>query len=126
VRRSKATAKPTRPAFIAARFAELVTGARRQKMETRTPRVPKFCHRSVRHKLAVKNGRVWIDTTRWPEIRAAVETHSGGLIIDRDGAPVAALSNESSLPKIPSCSPATSNAVSLAAKASTWSLRSRD
>src|SRR5207247_796004 len=30
----------------------------------------------------------------WPEIRAAVETHSGGLIIDRDGAPVAALPNE--------------------------------
>jgi len=30
----------------------------------------------------------------WPEIRAAVETHSGGLIIDRDGAPAAALPNE--------------------------------
>ncbi len=37
---------------------------------------------------------VWIDNARWPEIRAAVETHSGGLIIDRDGAPVAALPNE--------------------------------
>ena len=45
-------------------------------------------------KLAVKNGRVWIDTARWPEIRAAVETHSGGLIIDRAGTPVAALPNE--------------------------------
>jgi hypothetical protein len=42
----------------------------------------------------VKNGRVWIDIARWPDICAAVETHSGGLIIDRDGAPVAALPNE--------------------------------
>ena len=41
-----------------------------------------------------KNGRVWIDTARWPEIRAAVETHSGGLIIDRDSAPGAALPSE--------------------------------
>jgi len=45
-------------------------------------------------KLAVKNGRVWIDTAHWPQMRAVVETHSGGLIIDRDGAPAAALPNE--------------------------------
>ena len=58
------------------------------------PRVPKFVSDSSATRLAVKNGRVWIDTARWPEIRAAVETHSGGLIIDSDGAPVAALPNE--------------------------------
>jgi hypothetical protein len=44
--------------------------------------------------LPVKNGRVWIDTARWTEIRPAVETHSGGLIVDRDGAPVASLPSE--------------------------------
>jgi hypothetical protein len=56
--------------------------------------VPKFVKDPSATKLAVKNGCVWIDTARWREIRAAVETHSGGLIIDRDGAPVAALPNE--------------------------------
>src|SRR6266481_5992804 len=86
--------KTDTPAFIAARFAELVTGAGGKKWKPRTPRVPKFVTDRSATKLAVKNGRVWIDTARWPEIRAAVETHSGGLIIDRDGAPVAALSNE--------------------------------
>ena len=44
--------------------------------------------------LAVKNGRVWIDTARWPQIRRAIEANSGGLIFDRDGAPAAALSTE--------------------------------
>jgi hypothetical protein len=47
--------------------------------------------------LAVKNGRVWIDTARWSRdggIRHAVETHSGGLIFDREGAPAAALPSE--------------------------------
>jgi hypothetical protein len=44
--------------------------------------------------LAVKNGRVWIDTERWPQIRRAVETYSGGLIVDREGAAAAALPSE--------------------------------
>jgi hypothetical protein len=45
----------------------------------------------------VKNGRVWIDTAKWSrdgEIRHAVETHSGGLIADRAGGPVPALTSE--------------------------------
>ena len=58
------------------------------------PRVPKFVKDPSATKLALKSGRVWIDTARWPEIRAAVETHSGGLIIDRDGAPASALPSE--------------------------------
>src|SRR5580765_2249587 len=86
--------KTDTPAFIAARFAELVAEADGEKWKPRTPRLPKFVTDPSAAKLAGKNGRVWIDTARWPEIRAAVETHSGGLIIDRDGAPVAALSNE--------------------------------
>ncbi len=44
--------------------------------------------------LAVKNGRVWIDTLQWQQIRPVIETNSGGLILDRDGAPAAALSTE--------------------------------
>ncbi len=86
--------KTDTPALIAARFAELVTSAGGKKWKPRSPRVPKFVSDPSATKLEVKNGRVWIDTARWSEIRAAIETHSGGLIIDRDGAPVAALSNE--------------------------------
>jgi hypothetical protein len=44
--------------------------------------------------LPVKNGRVWIDTAQWPKIRPVVETHSGGLIVDRQGAPAGALPSE--------------------------------
>jgi succinyl-CoA synthetase beta subunit len=86
--------KTDTPAFIATRFAELVASGEGKKWKPRTPRVPKFVSDPSAIKLAVKNGRVWIDTARWPEIRAAVETHSGGLIIDREGAPVAALPSE--------------------------------
>jgi succinyl-CoA synthetase beta subunit len=86
--------KADTPAFIAARFAELVAGIGGKRWKPRSPIVPKFVSAPSATKLEVKNGRVWIDTARWPEIRAAVETHSTGLIIDRDGAPVAALSNE--------------------------------
>jgi succinyl-CoA synthetase beta subunit len=83
--------KTDTPAFIAAHFAELVAGAGSKKWKPGPPRVPKFTKDPSATKLGVKNGRVWVDSVRWPEIRAAVETHSGGLIIDRKGAPAAAL-----------------------------------
>jgi len=86
--------KTDTPAFIATRFAELVAGTGGKKWKPRSPRFPKFASDPAATKLPVKNGRVWIETARWPEIRAAVETHSGGLIIDRDGAPATALPNE--------------------------------
>src|SRR5438046_3194974 len=82
------------PATIAARFAEFVAEAKGAKWKPRQPRVTKFVRDASATMLAVKNGRVWIDATRWPEIRAAVETHSGGLIIDRGGAPAPALAGE--------------------------------
>src|SRR6266704_561067 len=71
--------KTDTPAFIAARFAELVTSADGKKWRPRSPRVPKFVSDPSATKLEVKNGHVWIDTARWPAIRAAVETNSGGL-----------------------------------------------
>jgi hypothetical protein len=86
--------KTDTPAFIAGRFAELVANHGGTKWRPRTPRVPKFVKDPSATKFAVKNGRVWIDRAHWPQIRAAVETHSGGLIIDREGAPAAALPNE--------------------------------
>ena len=86
--------KTDTPAFIAAHFSELIANTSGKKWKPRTPRVPEFVKDPSATKLPVKNGCAWIDTTRWPRIRAAVETHSAGLIIDRQGQPAAALPNE--------------------------------
>ncbi len=86
--------KTDAPAAIAARFAELVAGAGGTKWKPRRPLVPKFVKDPSATMLSVKSGRVWIDTAQWPEIRRAVETHSGGLIADRKGVPVSALPSE--------------------------------
>ena len=86
--------KTDAPAMIAERFAKLVANARGTKWKPRAARVPKFVRNPSAIRLPVKNGRVWIDTAKWPEIRRAVETHSGGLIVDRAGKPAAPLSGE--------------------------------
>src|SRR5436309_300648 len=82
--------KSDTPATIATRFAELVGSASGRKWKPRIPRVPKFVKDPSAIMLPVKGGRVWIDTAKWPQICRAVETHSGGLIVDRGGAPVTA------------------------------------
>jgi succinyl-CoA synthetase beta subunit len=86
--------KTDAPAMIAERFAELVTAAASTKWKPRAPRVPQFVGEKSATMLPVKSGRVWIETAKWPEIRRAVETHSRGLIVDRGGAPAAALGSE--------------------------------
>src|SRR2546423_2079060 len=86
--------KSDTPAKIAARFAKLVGEAKDTTWKPRLPRAPKFVRDPSATTLPVKNGRVWIDNARWAEIRPAVETHSGGLIVDRHGAPAAALSGD--------------------------------
>src|SRR5438094_1606133 len=86
--------KTDAPAMIAGRFAELVADASGTKWKPRDPRTPKFIKDKFATQSPVKGGRVWIDSGRWPQIRAAVETHSGGLIIDREGQPAAALPND--------------------------------
>jgi succinyl-CoA synthetase beta subunit len=85
--------KTDAPAKIAGRFADLVANADGTKWKPRPPRIPKFAKDKSATALPVKSGRVWIDTAKWPEIRRAVETHSGGLILDHKGAP-APLSGE--------------------------------
>jgi succinyl-CoA synthetase beta subunit len=82
------------PAFIAVRFAELVATASEKKWKPRAPRVPKFVSDPSATMLPVKNGRVWIDTADWNKIRVPVETHSGDLIVDRNGVPAAVLPSE--------------------------------
>jgi succinyl-CoA synthetase beta subunit len=82
--------KTDAPATIAERFAELVATAGGRKWKPRTPHVPKFVEDKSTIMLPLKSGRVWIDIAQWPEIRRAVETYSGGLIVDRAGAPSAA------------------------------------
>src|SRR5437660_11054839 len=86
--------KTDTPAMIAERFADLVAGADGTKWKPRAPRVPRLVKDSSATMLPVKNGRVWIDTAKWSQIRGAVETHSGGLIVDRAGAPAAAVASE--------------------------------
>ena len=86
--------KTDAPAMIAERFAELVADAGGTKWKPRAPRVPKFVKDPSATVFPVKNGRVWIDSAKWSQIGRAVETHSGGLIVDRAGAPAAALPNE--------------------------------
>ncbi len=86
--------KTDTPAFIAERFADLVASADGTKWKPRAPRMPKFVKNSSATKFSVKGGQVWIDASKWNEIRAAVETHSGGLIVDRKGVPAAALPSE--------------------------------
>jgi succinyl-CoA synthetase beta subunit len=86
--------KSDTPAMIAARFAELIAGAKSAKWTPRPPGVPKFVQDSSATMLPVKNGRVWIDTAQWTQVRNAVETHSGGLIIDRKGVPAGSLPEE--------------------------------
>jgi succinyl-CoA synthetase beta subunit len=85
--------KTDTPAMIAARLAELVGNAE-IKWKPRTPRAPNFVKNSSGTAFPVKNGRVWIDTAQWSQIRSAVETHSGGLIVDRKGAPTPSLPGE--------------------------------
>ena len=58
--------KTDTPAFIAARFAELVASGGK-KWKPRAPRVPKFVKDPSATKFVVKNGRVLIDTALWPE-----------------------------------------------------------
>ena len=82
------------PAAIAGRFAELVSSGGGTKWKPRLPRTLKFVKETAATKLSVKNGRVWIDTAQWPKIRTAVETHSGGLIVDRKGLPAPSLAGE--------------------------------
>src|SRR5437773_9228651 len=70
--------KTDAPAAIAARFGELVGNAGGAKWKPRNPRIPKFIKDSSAIAFPVKNGGVWIDAARWPQIRNAVEMHSGG------------------------------------------------
>ncbi len=86
--------KTDAPATIATRFAELVANANGTKWKPHVPRAPKFVKDPLATRFPVKSGRVWIETAKWPEIRRAVETHSGGLIVDRADAPAIALTSD--------------------------------
>ena len=86
--------KTDAPATIAARFAELIASGKGTKWKPRAPRVPKFVKDPSVITIPVKGGRVWIDSAQWPQIRSVVEAHSGGLIVDRAGAPVSSVLGE--------------------------------
>jgi succinyl-CoA synthetase beta subunit len=85
--------KTDAPAAIAARFAELVAAEKGTKWRPRAPRKPKLVKDSITT-IPVKGGRALIDNSNWPQIRRTIETHSGGLIVDRAGVPTASLPTE--------------------------------
>ena len=86
--------KTDAPATIATRFAELVAAGKGTKWKPRAPRKPRVVKDSSITTISVKGGRVLIDHSNWPQIRRAIETHSGGLVIDRAGVPAASLPND--------------------------------
>jgi len=86
--------KTDTPAFIAARFAELVANAGGRKWKPRPQRMPEFVRSSSAKAYPVKGGRVWIDIARWRDIRDFIETQSDGLIVDRADAPYITLPTE--------------------------------
>ena len=86
--------KSDTPAMIAERFKKLAAEVNHAKWKSRSPRVPRFVKDPSVTIFPVKNGRVLIDTARWTQIRLAVETHSGGLVMDRDGVPTTAVPSE--------------------------------
>jgi len=86
--------KTDAPATIANRFAELVSESKTKKWRPRAPRLPEFIKSKSAMKFEVKGGRVWIDSDQWPNIRGAIESHSAGLIFDRDGKPATAIPGE--------------------------------
>jgi succinyl-CoA synthetase beta subunit len=86
--------KTDAPAVIATRFAELIAAGKGTKWKPRIPRTPEFIKNPPATMMQVKGGRVWIDRSKWPQIRRAIETHSGGLIVDRADAPTSSLPNE--------------------------------
>src|SRR5437762_11693908 len=83
--------KTDAPATTAARFAETIATGKGTKWKPRAPRVPKFIKNPAVTTIPVKGGRVWIDSAHWSLIHGAVETHSGGLIVDRAGTPVSSV-----------------------------------
>src|SRR6184192_2892283 len=86
--------KTDAPATIVARFAELIATGKGAKWKPRGSRMPKFTKDQSVTTIPVKGGRVWIDSLHWSQIRSAVETHSGGLIVDRAGGPVSSVPGE--------------------------------
>jgi succinyl-CoA synthetase beta subunit len=86
--------KTDAPAFIAERFAKLVTESNGTKWKPRPQRMPEFVKSSSAKAFPVKGGRVWIDLARWRDIQSFVETQSGGIIADRNDAPFITLPAE--------------------------------
>src|SRR5262249_44023080 len=82
------------PATIANRFRELVAESKSKKWSPRAQGMQKLMKDKFATKFDVKGGPFWIDNTMWPLIRSAIETHSGGLIIQRADTPAIALPME--------------------------------
>lgn len=83
--------KTDAPAEIARRFAELVHAAGGKSWRPRQRRVPAFVGAESAISFPIKGGRVWIDSSRWSDIKAVVLANGFGLIRDQDGWPALAV-----------------------------------
>lgn len=97
------------PAFIARRFAELVTAAKGRSWVPRSPSVPDFVERARSAGAApggsggraagaisfdLRGGRVWIDAAAWPASKALILANAAGLLKDDAGRPALAVTSE--------------------------------
>ncbi|MDZ4754474.1 MAG: ATP-grasp domain-containing protein [Phycisphaerae bacterium] len=79
--------KTDAPAFIARRFAELVTAANGRTWKPRGRRVPAYVGAASSLSMPIKGATVWIDAACWNDARAIVIANSSGLVRDGDGRP---------------------------------------
>jgi len=84
--------KTDSPAFIARRFAELVEAAGRRQWKLRPRRVAAFVGSAWAIGFPIKGGCVWIDASRWSEIKDVVLANAFGLLRDDGGKPALAVS----------------------------------
>lgn len=86
--------KTDTPAFIAARFTELVAASDAEPWKPREVRRPAFVGGSDAERFQLVGGTLWIDRASWREHAAAIVAQSSGLLRDDGGVPALAVAPE--------------------------------
>ena len=79
------------PAKIARRFAELV-GKSGARWKPRQRRVPPFVGAASSVSLPIKGGQLWIDPSKWPQVKAVIDRFAPNVLKDENGKPAPATS----------------------------------
>ena len=86
--------KSDTPAFIAARFAELVLQSKAGPWKARKPRRPAFVGGADAVRFPIVGGTLWLDRASWREHAPAIVAQSSGLLRDDRGTPALAVTPE--------------------------------